>query len=80
MLHRHCWHEDKSTRRKIRKPERCKSDNPNYKHLGCCYDYIIVRSIEKCCICNKERIVGRQHDYIDGLGYPDILDNPLTIK
>lgn len=80
MFHLHCWHEDKSTRRKIRVPQRCQSDNPSYLRLGDYGCYIEFKSIDECCICHKKRITSGQADYSAGLKYPDILDEPLVIK
>jgi len=79
MLHKHCWHEDRSTRRKVRNPEKCKSIDPNYLWHGD-YGWVIrFRSIEECCICHKKRFRGGKVGS-EGLDYLDILDEPLTIK
>ena len=42
MIHLHCWHEDKSTRRKIRVPQRCQSDNPSYLRSG---DMVVILNL-----------------------------------
>ncbi len=82
MFHLHCWHEDESTRRKIRNPKRCQSDKPNY-WWPCSDMYIFncikFKSIDECCICHKKRITQGETNEL-GLEYPDILNLPLSIK
>lgn len=84
-FHRHCWHEVKDTRRKIRIPTRCKYDDPKYIQIDYesyyCGRYIKIKFIEECCICHKQRInYSMIHDIETALFYPDSIEFPLTLE